>query len=559
MDPKKTILIRTADGARRTMLLEGDRVALGRSHDNEMPFPDDTSLSRRHLVLERDPDGWTVHDLGSKNGTFVNGTRLAAPRRLEPGDRIEAGHLTILFEDPSRGTAHDVTFFAGSDADLPPNATIVSNLEGAFSAESSPTQSGRMRTAGPGPGSGSPFDDAAVSALIRAGRELAIRRPLPELFHLILNLSVETVKADRGVLLTVEKDGLLARAARGEGFRISTAVRDRVLQSKQSLLVRDTSLDEALRNRVSISEQNVRTLMAVPLQTADRVIGLIYVDFPALAADITPRDLDLLTVLANVAAIRIEQERLAVVEEDEHRHVLEMAQAAEIQRRLLPGRAPEVPGAELAGINAPCRTVGGDYYDFFTLPDGRVAVAIADVAGKGLPASLLMASLQARVQVVLEEPDELPRQMSRLDRMTARNCPRNRFVTMFLCVLDPGTGELTYCNAGHNPPMLVRAEGPVEQLSGGGLALGMFPDLGYEERRCRMEPGDLLVLFSDGVTEASNPGGEEFGEERLAGLLTGSRGKPSADVLECVSRALAEWSAGAPPTDDITAVAVRRC
>jgi phosphoserine phosphatase RsbU/P len=558
MNAKRTIVIRTADGARKTMVLEGERVALGRAHENELHFPEDTSLSRRHLLLELTPDGWAVRDLGSKNGTFVNGARLAAPHRLERGDRIEAGHLTILYEDPSRGAGGDVTFFAGSEADLPPNATIVSDLEGAFSAESAPTQSGRVKAAVRAPGPGSPFDDAAVSALIRAGRELAIRRPLPELFHLILDLSVETVKADRGVLLTVEKDGLLARAARGEGFRISSAVRDRVLHSRQSLLVRDTSLDEALRNRVSISEQNVRTLMAVPLQTADRVIGLIYVDFPALAADLSTRDLDLLTVLANVAAIRIEQERLAIVEEDEHRHALELEQAAEIQRRLLPELPPEVPGAELAGTNAPCRTVGGDYYDFFPLPDGRVAVVIADVAGKGLPASLLMASLQARVQVVLEEPDDLPRRMSRLDRMTARNCPRNRFVTMFLCVFDPQTGEMTYCNAGHNPPLLVRADGSVEPLSGGGLALGMFPDLGYEERRCRMEPGDLLVLFSDGVTEASSPGGEEFGEERLAGLLTESRGRPAADVLECVSRALAEWSAGAPPTDDITAVAICR-
>ncbi len=556
---KKTILIRTADGGRQTMPLEGDRVALGRAHDNELHFPDDTSLSRRHLLLERDGDGWTVRDLGSKNGTFVNGERLEALRRLEPGDRIAAGHLTIAYEDPRGGTAGDVTFYAGSDADLPPNATIVSNLEGAFSAESLPTQSGRIRPAGRAAGADSPFDDAAVSALIRAGRELAIRRPLPELFHLILDLSVETVKADRGVLLTVEKEGLLARAARGEGFRISTAVRDRVLHSRQSLLVRDTSLDEALRNRVSISEQNVRTLMAVPLQTGDRVIGLIYVDFPALATDLTPRDLDLLTVLANVAAIRIEQERLALVEEDEHRHALELEQAAEIQRRLLPERAPDVAGADLAGMNAPCRTVGGDYYDFFPLPDGRVAVVLADVSGKGLPASLLMASLQARVQVLLEEPDDLPRLMSRLDRVMAKNCPGNRFVTMFVCVLDPSTGDMTYCNAGHNPPLLARAEGQVEQLRGGGTVLGMFPDLGYEERRCRMEPGDLLALFSDGVTEATSPGDEEFGEERLASLLAEARGKPAAAVLECVARALAEWTAGAPPTDDITVVAVRRC
>jgi serine phosphatase RsbU (regulator of sigma subunit) len=298
--------------------------------------------------------------------------------------------------------------------------------------------------------------------------------------------------------------------------------------------------------------------MAVPLQTSEQVIGLIYVDFPALAVDLTPRDLDLLTVLANVAAIRIEQERLALVEEKERFHSKELEQAAEIQRRLLPDRAPDVPGADLAGSNAACHTVGGDYYDFFPLTDGRVGVVLADVSGKGLPASLLMASLQARVQVLLEEPDDLPRLMSRLDRMMAKSCPGNRFVTLFLCVFDPATGDINYCNAGHNPPLLIRAEGQVEQLRGGGTVLGMFPDMGYEERRSNLEKGDLLVLFSDGVTEASSPDGEEFGEQRLTILLEEARGEPAAAVLARVGRALAEWTAGAPPTDDITVVALRR-
>jgi serine phosphatase RsbU (regulator of sigma subunit) len=555
----RSIQIRSADGASRSVPLEGDQLALGRSHENELHFPDDTSLSRRHLLFERDGDRWTIRDLGSKNGTFVNGDRISAARRLEPGDRVTAGHLTIAFEEPRPDGGSNVTFFAGSEADLPPNATIISDLAGALSSESIPTFTGRTPSSAQSSEAIRSFDDAAVSALIRAGRELAIRRPLPELFRLILDLSVETVKADRGVLLTVEKQGLMTRAARGEGFRISTAVRDRVLHSKQSLLVRDTSLDEALRNRVSISEQNVRTLMAVPLQTEDRVIGLIYVDFPALATNLRPRDLDLLTVLANVAAIRIEQERLGLVEVAEELHAQELEQAAEIQRRLLPEHAPEVPGVDLAGSNAACRTVGGDYYDFFPLPEGRVAVVLADVSGKGLPASLLMASLQARVQVLLEEPDDLPRVMSRLDRMMAKSCPDNRFVTMFLCLLDARTGEMSYCNAGHNPPMLVRAGGRVEQLRGGGTALGMFPGLGYEERRCSLEEGDLLAVFSDGVTEASSPEEEEFGEQRLSDLLAEARGETAACVLDRIAQALSEWTAGAPPTDDITVVAIRRC
>ena len=157
-------------------------------------------------------------------------------------------------------------------------------------------------------------------------------------------------------------------------MRISSAVRDRVLESRTSVLVRDTALDEALRKRHSIVAQSVRTLMAVPLQTDDKVIGLIYVDSPEFFRQFTTDDLNLLTVLANVAGIRIERERLAEVEQAERLMAAELEQAAEIQRQLLPSAAPSVPGLDLAGYTAPCRTVGGDYYDFLTLPDGRIGL-----------------------------------------------------------------------------------------------------------------------------------------------------------------------------------------
>ena len=356
----------------------------------------------------------------------------------------------------------------------------------------------------------------------------------------------------------VKERGLKPRAMRGDDFRISEAVRDRVLGSRQSLLVHDARLDEVLRGRVSINEQNIRTLMAVPLQTNDRVIGLIYVDTPGLVSAPTPKDLDLLTVLANVAANRIEQERLALVEEKERLQAQELEQAAEIQRGLHPRFAPDIAGVELAGHNAQCRTVGGDYYEFLPTGDGRVALVLADVSGKGLPAALLMADLRAKIQVLAEEPDDFPRLMARLDRLMAKSCPPNRFVTCFFCILDPATGLLRYSNAGHNPPLLVRSGGAVEELRGGGAPLGMLPGLGYEERECRVSPGDLVLLYSDGVTECASPSGEEFGTSRLVAVLLDRRGEPAAGVAERVCRALAEWSAGSPPTDDLTFIVARR-
>ena len=242
------------------------------------------------------------------------------------------------------------------------------------------------------------------------------------------------------------------QANQGEGFRISTAVRDRVLNSGLSVLVRDTSIDDAFRERRSIVEQNIRTLMAVPLQTRDKIIGIIYVDSPSLLREFTKDDLNLLTVMANVAAIRIEQTRFAEVEQARQLMARDLEQAAEIQQRFLPAVAPAVRGLDVAGHNAPCRTVGGDYYDFFPYGTSRIAMVLGDVSGKGMPASLLMMGLQARVQVLIEEPKSLAEVMTRLNRITSANCPSNRFITLFFCILDGDTGELTFCNAGHNPP-----------------------------------------------------------------------------------------------------------
>jgi len=299
--------------------------------------------------------------------------------------------------------------------------------------------------------------------------------------------------------------------------------------------------------------------MAVPLQTNDRVIGLINVDSRSFARPFTPDDLDLLTVLANVAAIRIENERLAVVELQKQVISRELEQAAGIQRRLLPREAPIVPGYEIAGHNLPCQTVGGDYFDFFPYGDGRIGLVLGDVSGKGMQAAILMSAVKGAVQVLFgEAPDDVAPLMSRLDRMFAANFPRNRFVTLFFGILDPVSGELTYCNAGHNPPFLVRADDSIERLTSCGTILGMFPEMGYEVKRSRLLPGDVLTLFSDGVTEENNPGGEEFGEERLAKLLLTMGRSGAATLVEGIRQAVLAWAAGAAAADDVTVVVASR-
>jgi serine phosphatase RsbU (regulator of sigma subunit)/pSer/pThr/pTyr-binding forkhead associated (FHA) protein len=554
-------MINAPDNTSRTVRLDKDEFSLGRAHSNDLCYPEDASLSRQHLVLKRDGEGWTVNDLGSKNGTLVNGVRIERISKLRPGDRVTAGRLTMLFADPElQNTAERVEFYVGTETDTPVSATVMTSLEGLLSGEiSQPTPSAARKQAPTVPSEAvNAFQSPVVAALIRAGRELAGHRPLNELFSLILDLSINAVGAERGLLMTLEGEDLITRATHGEGFRISTAVRDRVVKDKTSLLVRDVMQDRAFRERLSISEQQIRTMMAVPLQTDERAIGLIYVDSRFFVRDFTPDDLNLLTVLANVAAIRIEHERLAEVERVERQLTVELNQAAKIQRGILPARSPEIPGIDLAGHNAACRTVGGDYYDFLIYPEGRVGLVLGDVAGKGMPAAMLMANLQARVQVLSEDPSDIAGLVWRLDRSISSNCPSNRFITLFFGVLDSTSGEIAYTNAGHNPPLLIRANSSIETLTGGGTVLGMLPELGYEQKTARLEPGDMLAIFSDGVTEAVNPDDDEFGEERLARLLVENAEKSSRELVDLVNASLDEFCAGAPPADDITLVIARR-
>jgi len=541
------IVIQCPDGQFKTVPLQADRYTVGRSSMAELCFPDDAGLSRQHMVLERDGDDWTVQDLGSKNGTLVNNTPLRTKLKLKPGDRITAGHLAIVFDDKSAAgrPAEGVVVFETGEPDPPSTATIFTSLEGALSSQTTVDRPGQHGA-------------KQVEVLLRVGQELAGRGTLADLFPRILDLAIEGVGAQRGVVMALEGDRLEVKANKGEGFHISSAVRDRVINEKASVLVRDAQLDEAFRERMSIVEQKVRTMMAVPLQTEKRIIGLIYVDSPNMFRAFTKDDLSLLTVMANVAAIRIEHARLSEVEAIERRLARDLEQAAELQRSFLPGGAPKVSGADLAGYNAACRTVGGDYYDFFAYPNGRVAMVLGDVSGKGMPASLMMMGLQARVQVLADEPQNLAAVMNRLNKITCQNCPSNRFITFFFCVLDPATGELAYCNAGHNPPVIVRANGTVEYLEGGGTVLGILAVANYSEYRVKLEPGDTLAIYSDGVTEATNGKDEEFGDERFAAVLAANRQKSAAEIVAAVTQALTEFAAGSPPADDITLVVARR-
>ncbi len=544
------LLISGPEGLPKTVELHKDSLSLGRSPDNDLAYPEDQWLSRYHLCFERQQNTWFVKDCASRNGTVLNATSLKEPQKLNAGDRIYAGHLTIEVREPrSEAKKNVISFVPQTEEKTTREATIVTSLDKVLSKAEKSGQQQSEPTLGSG---------RVVSALIHAGQELASHQPLKELFPAILKLALSAVEAKRGVILTLEDGELVVRASQGEGFSISTAVRDRVIRERCSLVISDAQMDDALRQQKSIVMHSVRSMMAVPLQTGDRVIGLIYVDNASFIRPFSQEDLDLLTVMANVAAIRIEHARLTMVEQAEKLMEVELGQASEIQQSLLPHEAPIYEGYDLAGYNLPCRTVGGDYYDFLPYQDGRLGLAVGDVSGKGLPAALLMSSLQARMHMLVETTPDPATAVTILNRNLAERCPAGKFITFFYGLLDTATGILQFSNAGHNYPLLVRADARIEELSGSGLVMGIFPSVTYELQQTKLDRGDMLALFSDGVTEACTADGEEFGDRGLAKFLLARKSESCAEIVEALVDHVRGWCGNASFADDFTIVLVKR-
>jgi serine phosphatase RsbU (regulator of sigma subunit) len=406
----------------------------------------------------------------------------------------------------------------------------------------------------------------AFATLSRAADQLLAQRPLNEVLELVVNLVFEIASPDRGAVMLLEGDPPRLRAGASRGLEdgqgklaISRTIADAVLRKQQAVMTSDALSDARFGEAESIILQNVRSVMCVPLWNNKKVTGLVYVDTLGGPQRFSRLDLEALTLVANVAAVKIDNVRLFAKEQRMKEMERELQAAAKIQRRLLPTEPPDVPGYEILGYNNPCFEVGGDYYDYTLRNENTLSIAVGDVSGKGMSAALLMASLQASLHAHISAPTEAPDIVSQLNRVVCKNSEADRFSTFFYGEVDVATGALRYCNAGHLPPLIVRAAtGEVEPLAVGGLILGFDPDIRYEAREARLEPGDLLVAYSDGVTESMNPSGEEFGEKRLIEMIRSSRGESVEAARRRIDGAVDAFVGQADPFDDYTVLLVRR-
>ncbi|MBI4364473.1 MAG: SpoIIE family protein phosphatase [Candidatus Latescibacteria bacterium] len=553
----QSLLIRVPGREPEIVRLQGEGpFPLGRSPENKVVV-NDSAVSRKHAEFSvRDGEYW-IEDLKSKNGTKVNGTLIQGPRRLSPGDRIDIGPCQIHFsreEEP--GTSARV---ADTKAPGTVHAVPLAELVG---ASPSATSIKAIAAVGTSPQRIAQFLQSAD----RVGEALLAHKPIGDLFQFIVDLTSEVLRSDRTVLLMrgssdgeFEVKAVKQRGATGgQPIIVSRSIARRAAEDRAAVLTSDAQSDERFREKQSVIRQRIHSAMCVPLWREDEVLGVLYADNVAAPLPFEETDLRILTLIGHLAAVKILETKAFEELQRQRRMEEDLKRAAGIQQSLLPIDPLLRPPFSIAGRNVPSSDVGGDYFDFVVGEGQTVTVGLGDVAGKGMPAALLMTNLHASVRAHVESEPRLPVVMGRLNRSIHKVVRGERFITLVLIAIDCTTGDLRYVNAGHNPPYLVRASGEVEMLSVGGLLLGMFPEAGYESAAVQMSPGDVLVLYSDGVTEARNDREEDFGEERLMAFLRENRTLEPVPLAEELIRVVHEFSSEGKPADDVTVAVIRR-
>src|SRR5947208_4572612 len=558
------LIVKYPDRAAEHFPINRLRVTIGRSARNDLCIPDPFA-SRVHAEVRSEGDEYFLQDLGSANGTLYNGTVLEKPVTLTRGGRIQIGETEIVFNDSPFPLSSGATMITDNSASIPEATIALSSADRTTSGLCEPIEA--ARTQSDDATARHPAKQSDLLALIsKVGVTLLASTTLHQTLEDIVSLVFEAVPADRCMVMMRDQKNtelkvavarLRDRVGEVGEHRISHSVIDGVVANGKSVLTSDAQADPRFGGG-TVMLQGVRSVLAVPLGVGANVFGIIYADSPLADNRFTGDHLKLLTTLASVAAIRVENARLTEEQIERERLEREQQVASEIQQRFLPSKAPQVTGYELQGISFPCYEIGGDYYDFIERENGNLLVALGDVSGKGTAAALLMSSLHAAVHAQADANDSIVKTIAAVNRYLVESIPPNRFVTLFYAELDPKNGALAFLNAGHNPPLIVHAGGTMEQLASGGLPLGILADADFREGRTKLYPGDVLVIYSDGVSEAVNPNGEEFGATRLYEVVARNLDTSASGIRDRIESALTKFCQGTPAADDITLVIVKR-
>ena len=509
---------------------------MGRRSETDLRLPG-ADISRVHAEITFENGLCTIRDKQSRFGTFVNGERTTE-KVLAHGDEIRLGQAGDT----------DIVFFVDDEAPSVERSAISAATE--------------LRQ---------------MAALLEGLRALGSGRVLDDVLALVLDSAIEVTGAERGfIMLSNEKNRTqlefkLARARgkvtlSGRTFETSRKIPENVFATGQQQIVEDLLDGDLAQLHTGTVALGIRHVLCTPLRlvryveradqkVAEEIIGVLYLDSRERGALRSASAVSALDTLSAEAALAIENARLYREALDKAKFEQELKVAAAIQQALLPIAQREGQYFSTTAASVACRAVGGDFYDYVDLPTGQFGFIVGDVAGKGSPAALLAAAVLGMFSAEATYQAGAAPLMTRLNHGLFRRAIEARFLTSFYGMLS-ADGKLTYSNAGHNAPMVVNPTS-VRRLEAGGVVLGLFEHAAFDEETVQLKPNDLIVVFSDGVSEAMDDAGEEYGDDRLISCLTANCTKPLQEVLDAMFADVKAFCGDAPQTDDITAVFVR--
>jgi sigma-B regulation protein RsbU (phosphoserine phosphatase) len=538
------------DGARRYVRVTQVPFLIGRGAEtgNHLQLAD-RRISRNCGAIVTEANKYYIEDRGQRRGLFVNGEKVES-RELQDGDSITFG-----LDD-----SYEIIYRSAPNASTDSLPHLLTRIEHITSSE--PTGGGLRK----------------LNLLLEATTLLHSQLPLDSVLGTMLDYAVSVTDADRGLLLEVDEKGTLKvrLARRSGGLRLppesltpsQTAIQ--LALKKQSAVITEdlAQADMDLQAAQSIVAQRLRAVVVIPLFAMSRAntdqsminikrgdfLGVVYLDSRRPAA-FSKLDRQILDALAADAASILDNARLVERERERQRMEQEINIARDMQQALLPRNFHDYPHLSVSGINFPCLSVGGDYFDVFPVGGNRTAFLIADVSGKGLGAALLATLLQGALSGMTLGTD--PAQaFNHINRFLCDHAEVGRYATMFFGILDE-QGHLEYINAGHPSPFLIRKGVAEDVFTEGSYPVGLVPEAEYTAVSLKLEPGDTVVLFSDGVTEAMDPGEELFGVPRLRDVLTGHMQTPLDELQRTVLESVENFARGASQADDLTLLLVR--
>jgi serine phosphatase RsbU (regulator of sigma subunit) len=524
----------------REFNLAGDQLLLGRDHHCEIAVVGQR-VSRRHARLVVEGDGYTIEDLGSRNHTYVNGEAIDGRVLLRDGDQIKVGDVVLAFRSPLPQTVeHECA-----------NILRTLNLSGGAVSGRKTTAEARLR---------------AVLSINRAlGRTLDLDTLLPKVLAGLFDVFTQ---ADRALLLLREGDRLIPKSVRHrqghtESIEYSKTIVRKAMAGQQAILSEDVASDARFPLTRSIQDFQIRSVMCVPLLSpAGDALGVIQVDTRDPRRKFDEDDMQVLAAVASQASVAVEYAQLHKEMVKQARLQKEIDIARDVQHNFLPKSTPDLAGYYFWAYYLAAGKVGGDFYDFLRLPNGKQAVLLGDVSGKGIPAALMMAKASTVCKVaLLNHPDSLADAMHAINNEVCDVSVRADFITLAICLIDPSTHEITLGNAGHMSPVFRRADGTIEEPADEeirGYPLGVERGFHYRTHATRLSPGESALVFSDGISEAMNCRGELYSVERIHRHLAGMSGAGPAELGKTLVEDVRRHLGDCDQNDDISLVVFRR-